>query len=283
MKHKLGIIGAGGLIGSRLILFFDSAYEVRIIKSKKLYLNPEELVSELDGLDIIINLAGYPVSGRWNNAIKKLIYDSRIITTRNLANAINLLKKKPVHYINASAVGIYADGLICDENSQHFADNFLAKVVADWEKEASGVEKVKFTIIRIGVVLSRSGGAYSLLRKIFKAGAGGIIGNGEQGFSFILIDDLVAAFGFVIENNITGIVNAVSPNPVNNKIFTKELASALNRPSFLTVPGFALRILYGEGSTTVLQGQKVIPSRLVNSGFKFVGNNLKDCLKILEK
>jgi len=283
MKQKLGIIGAGGLIGSRLSALLDSAYEIRIIKSRKLYLNPEELIRELENLDIIINLAGHPVSGRWNNKIKKLIYDSRIVTTRNLVNAINLMKVKPIHYINASAVGIYADGLICDENSHHFADNFLAKVVADWEKEASRVEKINLTIIRIGVVLSRSGGAYVLLRKVFKAGLGGIIGSGEQGFSFILIDDLVAAFRFIIENNITGIVNAVCPNPVNNKIFTKELASALNRPSLLPVPGFAIRILYGEGSTTVLRGQKVIPSRLVNSGFRFVGNNLIDCLTILEK
>jgi len=283
MKQKLGIIGAGGLIGSRLSLFLDSAYDVRKIKSEKLYLNPEELVRDLENLDIIINLAGYPVSGRWNDKIKKLISDSRIVTTHNLVNAINLMKVKPVHYINASAVGIYADGLICNENTQHFADNFLAKVVADWEKEASGVENVNLTIVRIGVVLSRSGGAYALLRKVFKAGAGGIIGSGEQGFSFILIDDLIAAFGFIIENNITGIINAVSPNPVNNKIFTKELASALNRPSFLPVPEFAIRLLYGEGSTTVLHGQKAIPSRLVNCGFKFVGNNLKDCLKILEK
>jgi hypothetical protein len=122
-----------------------------------------------------------------------------------------------------------------------------------------------------------------LLRKVFKAGMGGIIGSGKQGFSFILIDDLVRIFVFVIRENIYGIVNAVSPLPVDNKIFTMELAKILNRPAIIPVPALFIKLLYGEGSCTILEGQKVIPARLIQKGFSFVGNNLNTCLQILEK
>ncbi len=285
MELKIGLIGGGGLIGSAIKKELGKSYHITQIKSENLYSNEQKLASLLSGQDIIINLAGYPIAGRWNARVKKLIYNSRISTTRNLVSAIELLKDKPLHLINASAVGIYADNEICDEKSENLAGNFLAKVVNDWEKEAGRIEAqaVNLTIIRLGVVLSRSGGAYPILRKIFKLGAGGKIGNGKQGFSFILIDDLVSIIDYLIKNKIYGIVNAVAPTPVNNEIFTMELAKVLRRPAFFPVPAFVLKILYREGSSTLLQGQRVIPRVLMNHGFSFVGNNLTLCLEILEK
>ncbi len=283
MRSKVGIIGAGGLIGTALQKFMASKYEVQVFKSKILYSDAEHLATKLESLDIIINLAGHPVAGRWNKKIKKLIYNSRIDTTKNLVNAINMMKIKPFHFINASAVGIYADGKLCDENSTHFAGNFLSKVVRDWEREAESVSGVKLTIIRIGVVLSRTGGAYTFLRKIFKVGVGGRIGSGKQGFSFILIDDLIRIFDFVICNKIYGIINAVSPNPSTNQFLTLELAKILKRPALIPIPVILIKLLYGEGSCTILDGQKVVPFRLLEYRFVFVGNNLSTCLKILEK
>lgn len=283
MLKKIGIIGAGGLIGNALQTYFRNKYSIFIIKSERLYGSPELLLPMLEGLDVIINLAGYPVAGRWNASIKKKIYNSRIITTRTLVSAINLLQVKPSLYINASAIGIYSDGESCDEDSKLFSDNFLAKLVKDWENEVSMARNVDTALLRIGVVLSRDGGAYALLRKIFNLGIGGKMGSGKQGFSFILIDDLVRIFEFVIENKLKGVINAVSPTPVNNGIFSNELAKVLHRPAFLIVPSIFIKLLYGEGSITILEGQIVVPKRLIELNFDFLGTNLETCLKILEK
>jgi uncharacterized protein len=283
--QKVGVIGAGGLIGSRIVKFLEFGYEVVVVKSTYLYESSEQLANRLHGLDIVVNLAGYPVSGRWNKKIKRLIYDSRVPTTHNLVMAIGLMKRKPTHLINASAVGIYGDFQLCDETSKHLASNYLSTVVSDWEKEASIVRTygVNLTILRFGVVLSRSGGAYPLLRKIFKMGLGGRLGNGKQGFSFVLIDDLAKIFDFVIEKKIYGIVNAVAPEPTTNKLLSRELSIVLNRPNLFSLPAFILKLLYGEGSSTLLHGQRVNPGRLLENGFQFVGNNLINCLKELEK
>ena len=283
MKKTIGLIGAGGLIGTALMNHFESKYLVRSIKSNLLYSKPTELMSVLEGLDVIINLAGYPIAGRWNKRIKKKIYDSRVKTTKNIVHAINLLEIKPTHYINASAIGIYDDGIICDEISKHISDNFLSRLVKDWEQEVLQIKNVNYTVIRLGVVLSRKGGAYSMLRRIFKLGIGGPLGSGNQGFSFILIDDLIRVFDFIIENDIYGIVNGVSPTPSTNREFSLKLAKRLRRPVFFRVPSVMLKLILGEGAITVLKGQKVIPKILLDKQFTFDGNNLNDCLTILEK
>lgn len=285
MNKSIGIFGAGGLIGTELQSFLSPSFSVITLKSSLLYEKPEDIYLKIKDLDIIINLAGYPIAGRWNKNKKEKIYNSRILTTRNLVKAMGVGPGRTELLINASAVGIYKDGIICDENSMRFADNFLAKVVSDWETEAKAAQliNVNLSVIRIGVVLSRRGGAYPLLRRVIKYGIGGTMGNGKQGFSFILINDLVRIFEFVIQNKLYGIINAVAPEPVNNRIFINELAGKLKRPAFIPLPGFIIRLFFGEGSCTLLDGQKVIPLRLIENKFRFVGNNLNDCLTILEK
>ncbi len=285
MRLKIGVFGAGGFIGTEVVKYLKLSFDVTPLKSSLLYLDPYELSVYLKNLNIIINLAGHPVSGRWTKSKKRKIYVSRVSTTKNLVDAIALLDKKPIQLINASAIGVYADKTIYDENSIDYAENFLSEVVLSWEKEANEVVKfgTNLTLIRIGVVLSRKGGMYSMIRKIFKIGFGGKLGNGAQGFSFILLNDLVKVFSFTIENNVYGIVNGVCPTPSTNLEFTKLLAFVLRRPAFFSVPSFVLRLLLCEGSSIVLEGQRVIPNRLISAGFTFEAENLYDSLKILEK
>jgi len=118
---------------------------------------------------------------------------------------------------------------------------------------------------------------------MFKLGIGGPIGSGNQGFSFILIDDLVRIFDFLMVNNVYGIINGVSPSPVSNKEFSIILAKVLHRPAIFAIPSMFIKMLYGEGSLTFLEGQKVIPKRLIEHKFNFIGNNLEICLNLLEK
>lgn len=285
MSLKVGLIGAGGLIGSALYQSLYSVFEVKVIKSSALYLPATELSLQLNDLDIIINLAGHPVAGRWTSAKKQKIYNSRINTTRNLVDAILLLDKKPTHIINASAIGLYPDGVKSDESSTIFSDNYLSFVVRMWEAEVSKLaeENINFTVIRIGVVLSNKGGFFPKIKPLFKLGLGGKMGSGNQGFSFIWINDLVRAVNFVIEKKLFGIVNLVSPEPLSNAEFTVFLAKFFNRPAFIAVPEFALKAILRDGASIILEGQYVSPKRLIDEGFDFEAKNLLDCLRFLEK
>jgi uncharacterized protein (TIGR01777 family) len=284
MINKIGIIGSSGLIGSALKKQLNK-FEIIEIPGRSLYESPDMIAQRIENIDVIINLAGYSINGRWTRKRKELIYVSRVKLTENLVKAIALLKEKPIQLVNASAIGIYNDGAILDEASIDYADNPLARLVKEWEGKANEVKKlsVRLTIIRTGIVLSRNGGAYKMLKRIIKMGLGGIIGSGKQGYSFILLDDLVRAIELIINNQIEGIVNLVCPEPVDNKTFIKEMAKKLNRPAIFTVPGFVIKALFSEGSVFLLKGQKVLPGVLIKNNFKFVGNNLKSCLDILEK
>lgn len=284
MIKKIGIIGSRGLIGSVLKEQLNK-FEVIGIPGRSLYRSPDIIAKYLENLDVIINLAGSSINGRWTKKRKERIFLSRVSLTENLINAIALLKRKPFRLINASAIGIYSDSLISDEEIFDYADNPLAQLVKDWEEKANIVKdlSVRLTIIRTGIVLSGKGGAYKLLRRIIKVGLGCIMGSGKQGYSFILIDDLTRAIEFIIINEIDGIVNLVSPEPVDNEIFIKAIAKKLNRPAIFRIPGFVIKALFSEGSIFLLKGQKVLPGVLLKNNFRFIGNNLKRCLDILEK
>ena len=284
MKKKIGIIGSSGLIGSALKKHLDN-FVIIEIPGRSLYGSPELIAKSLENLDVIINLAGHPINGRWTKKRKKLIYESRVSLTANLIRAVAIMEKKPLQLINSSAIGIYRDSIISDEETLEYAENPIARLVKEWEKKAAEIRdlSVKLTIIRTGIVLSRKGGAYKLLRKIIKMGFGGIMGSGRQGYSFILLDDVVRAIEFIVNNQIDGIVNLVSPEPVDNKTFIKAMAGKLNRWSFFIVPGFVIKAIFSEGSVFILKGQKVLPGVLLKNNFRFIGNNLKTCLDILEK
>lgn len=223
--------------------------------------------------DALINLAGASIFRTWNEKNKEAIRSSRILTTRNLVDAIGQARKD-MTLLNGSAIGYYGfreDGAL-DENSPG-GDDFLAGVVQDWEAEARRAEEFNTRVVlcRIGVILGRDGGALSKMLSVFKWGLGSPLGSGMQWFSWISLHDLVNAFLYLLENKaISGPVNCTAPHPVTNREMTQALGKALHRPTILPpVPAFVIRGLLGEFSDVFVKGQKVIPRKLQENGFVF--------------
>lgn len=226
--------------------------------------------------DIIINLAGEPISQRWTTKIKKEILESRVIITKKIVAYIRSAQKKPQLFISGSAVGYYGtdpSSAFVEESSPNVnSNNFASEVCAAWENAACPAsDSVRLVLLRIGVVLEKNGGMLSKLLPIFRLGLGGHFGTGKQWISWIDRDDLVQVILFCIQNeNIKGPVNATSPNPVTNSQFVTEMAAAMHRPAIFCVPSFVIRIMSGQmGEELILNGQKVLPNKLIQSKFTF--------------
>jgi len=277
----IGITGSGGFIGKHLTSFFElKGNEVRRIPRLSEITAASEIARIISGMNVIINLAGKPIAGRWTKTYKKSLFDSRILTTRKIVEAINLLDVKPELLISASAIGIYSNEGEQFENNFKLADDYLGQICLAWESEAKKSNPLtRVAIIRLGIVLGKAGGFLKRLLPLFKFGLGGKIASGEQGFSWIHIADLSKAIQFIIDNKqLTGEFNLTAPEVVDNKRFTKTFASVLKRPSFLTVPAFALKILFGEGIIAVAGGQFAPPKRLMDEGFQFTFPELEGAL-----
>ena len=257
----VAIVGGRGFIGSNLAKNFKNP----IIIDKGDSLEPIKKV------DVIINLAGATILKRWSEEYKKELYNSRIETTKKIVSLMN----ENQYLISTSAIGIYEDGCICDEDSS-LADNFLANLAKDWEKEA--LKHKNTAILRLGVVLGKNGGAIQKMLLPFKLGLGGTIGRGCAYMSFIDLRDLIRIYEFLINNRLTGIFNATSPIFTTNCEFSKTLAKALNRPLPFIIPPFILKLLYGEGASILLSSQRVYPKRLLEVGFKFEYENINKSL-----
>jgi len=231
----------------------------------------EFLATKIEGADAVINLAGAPILKRWTENYRKKIYNSRIETTRKIANAILHAKVKPKVFISNSAIGIYDSVNVHTEESTGFSDNFLGKVCRDWEAEAlAAVGNARVVLLRTGVVLSSKGGALKAAHGPFSFGLGGIIGKGDQPFSWVHIRDLVHIYQTILENeNISGVVNAVAPNPTTNFHFTKTFGKVLNQITVFKIPIFALKAIYGDAASTLTEGQNVVPEKLLKNGFEF--------------
>ena len=278
----IAITGASGFVGTNLTNFFKS-FNYKIIPISRDILNNEsKLKSVLDESDVIINLAGANIIGRWTPQYKELLYSSRINTTKKIVSALNQITDKNKLLISTSAVGIYDDKDTYDENGT-FANDFLSNLCQDWEKMALSAKSsnIKVSIFRFGIVLGQGGGAFAKMITPFKLGLGGIIGSGNQAFSFIHIDDLMNAYKFVIENNYEEIFNLTAPKPTTNLQFTRALGCRLKRPTFIPVPEFILKIIFSEGAKILTDGQDVIPKKLLNLGFKFKFNNIQETIKAL--
>lgn len=233
---------------------------------------PLEFISNTDG---IINLAGEPIfSLRWSREKKKKILGSRIAITRQIVNALEKVNdnKKRV-LVNASAVGYYGDrGSEKIRESDHPGDDFLAKVCKRWEEEALRAENfnTRVVLMRTGIVLGKNGGVLKKMSLPYKFGLGGPLGEGSQYLSWIHLEDIAEAYLFALENKeLKGAVNASAPNPVTMKEFARVLGKVLNKPYIFKTPSFALDLLMGEVSKTVTTGQRVIPFKLMEKGFKF--------------
>jgi uncharacterized protein (TIGR01777 family) len=280
---KILIAGASGFVGSSLKKSFSSfGYEVIAIQRSDLQ-DIQKLTSILDGADVVINLAGANIINRWSDSYKKLLYSSRIETTKALVEAMSLCTIKPKSFISTSAVGIYKNDAIYDETTTNYADNFLGNLCKDWEKEALKAKEldVRVSIFRFGIIMG-NGGALAKMITPFRLGLGGTIGDGSQAFSFIHIDDLMSAYKFVIEDeNLSGIFNLSAPEPTSNYGLTKALGSSLHRPTILPIPSFVLNLILSEGAKVLTDGQSAIPKHLLECGFVFKYKNIKDTIKSL--
>lgn len=280
---KIIIAGASGFVGTELQKKFKSiGHEVLALKRDDIK-DITKLTSILNESDVVINLSGANIINRWSESYKKLLYTSRIDTTKALVEAMKNCETKPKTFISTSAVGIYNNDAIYDETTQNLSNDFLGKLCQDWEAEALKAKdlQVRVAIFRFGIVMG-DGGALAKMLTPFKLGLGGTIGDGSQAFSFIHIKDLVNAYEFVIENeNLDGVFNITAPKPTTNYGLSRALGETLHRPTILPIPLFVLSLVLSEGAKVLADGQSVVPNHLLQSGFKFEFENIEDTIKDL--
>jgi hypothetical protein len=307
---KILLTGASGLIGGRLVYrLLHEGHDLVLIgrNAKRLQerfpipceireWNPDKPASEqpalreaFNGVQAVIHLAGEPVvEKRWSDERKRRIRNSRVHGTRGLVDAlIEHPGANPSVFISASAIGFYGDrGDAILEESSVVGQGFLAEVCRDWEREAKRAceiaPKIRCVQMRIGVVLSRDGGALSRLAPAFESGLGGPIGDGKQWMSWIHAEDLVNLIAEALKNpQLSGPVNAVAPQPVTNRQFSQALAQALQKPCRLSVPKLALKLALGEMSEALLWSERVFPSKALQAGFKFQFPTIQDAFSDL--
>lgn len=287
------INGGTGFIGSKLCKHFHAqGFTVSILTRNihradipKSVIVIDHLNDEDISYDVIINLAGEPLNKqRWNDRVKKIIYDSRIQSTQKIVDYIKAAKIKPKLLVSGSAIGLYGASLTKNfsEDTKPADHSFMHKICADWEAEGMKASEygVRVCIIRTGIVLGKNKGALAEMMPPFKLGLGAQIGHGKQWMSWIHIDDVVEAIDFLVQNiHLSGPFNLVSPETVTNAQFTRELARVMKRPSFLKLPDFMVHLLFGEmGKNLLLQGQRVIPNNLMKAGYKFKFQTLDSAL-----
>lgn len=272
---KVAISGYRGLIGQALVAkLAGQGNEIVKLDRESLYdASGKKLIEKLRGTDAVVHLAGAPILTRWTPHKKEVIYNSRVVTTRNIVHAINQLTsvERPSVFVGGSAIGIYEDDLTHNETSTRYASHFAAQVIIDWEKASEGLEKdVRRVVVRTGLVLDRKALLVRLLKLPFLLFLGGPVGNGSQPMPFIHIEDETEAILWLIQNpNAKGIYNLSAPEQVSNAQFSKVFARQLNRPSWFPVPAFALKLVFGKAAAMVVNSPAVIPARLQFEGFQF--------------
>jgi uncharacterized protein len=240
---------------------------------------------ELRDKQVIINLAGKSIFKRWTAAYKKQIYDSRILTTRNLVEA--LPENPATVFCSTSAVGFYGsrgDDVLTEDSPP--GEDFLAQVGQDWEREAlqAANKGARVVLTRFGIVLDRNGGAMSKMMPAFRFFVGGPLGSGRQWFPWIHMHDLIYAYKFVIgKPQISGAVNFCAPEPVRQRELAANLGEALDRPALLPAPAFLIKLLLGEFGRSLLNSQRVVPEKLQNAGYRFTYPDIKSALDEIVK
>jgi uncharacterized protein (TIGR01777 family) len=291
---KIVVAGASGLIGSALVagLRRQGHEVVRLVRggpaeAGDVKWNPgagELDAAEIEGADAIVNLCGANVgAGRWTEARRRELWDSRIDATRTLVLALDRLARKPAVLLNASAIGIYGErGAEELTESSAIGHGFLPELCLAWETHAEGAARrgVRTASLRFGLVLAREGGALAKMLPIFRLGLGGRLGDGRQLMSWIGLDDAVGAIAHVLaETRCQGPVNVVAPGAVTNAEFTATLARVLRRPAGLPVPAGLLRLFFGQmARETVLASARVRPARLQATGYRFRHETLEAAL-----
>jgi uncharacterized protein (TIGR01777 family) len=294
---KILISGGSGFVGTNLANYLlghghritavaRSADPHRIRHENYRYVSadttqPGPWQAELETVEAVVNLAGATLFKRWTAAYKKQIYDSRVLTTRNLVAA--LPSGRNIAFCSASGAGYYGnrgDDLLTEGEGP--GDDFLAGVSVDWEQAALRAETkgVRVALMRFGVVLGRGGGAMAKMIPAFKLFVGGSMGSGTQWFPWIHLDDLLAAVGFILANDqIKGPLNFCGPNPVQYRELARALGEVLRRPSLMPAPAFMIRLILGEFGNVFLASQRTLPAKLLRHGFSFQYPQIQDAIR----
>jgi len=294
---NITITGATGFIGRRLIKRLGTGEHQLLALSRRTNIRFGDIAvwigkwdpltedppkESLINADAVVNLAGEPVAQRWTPEVKVKIRQSRVESTKRLAQALAAQKRRPQVFVCSSAIGIY--GLRGDEpltESSALGNDFLAEVCQEWEAQADAIESlgVRVVKVRTGVVLGKGGGALEKMLPPFKAFVGGKLGSGKQWMSWIHVDDLVGILCHALTNPMSGVFNGTAPNPVTNAAFTASLGKALGRPAVFPVPAFALKAMYGEMAEILLGGQRVLPRATEAAGYRFQYPDLDTALR----
>lgn len=294
---KIAVTGSSGLVGSALVPFLTTGGHEVVRVVRRPATQPDELFwapadepldpARIEGIDAVVHLAGESIAaGRWNDEKKRRIRDSRVRSTRLLAEAIAKAENGPKVLVCASAVGYYGDrgDEVLTEASAPGGD-FLADVCQEWEGAADPAREAGTRVahLRFGMILSPQGGALAKMLTPFKLGAGGKIGSGRQYWSWIAIDDVLdVILRALTDENLSGPINTVSPTPVTCTEFTKTLGRVLSRPTIFPMPAFAARLAFGEMADALLMAsQRVLPERLVMAGHHFRHPELEVALRHL--
>jgi uncharacterized protein (TIGR01777 family) len=294
---KLTLTGATGLIGTRLVSRLrargdDVTVLSRAPERARAALGVDAVgwdplagpapAPALDGRDGIVHLAGEPVAQRWSDDARRRIADSRETGTRNLVAGVRAVASRPSVLVSSSAAGYYGDR--GDERVTEDAPpghDFLAGVCVAWEREADAAAALGLRVVKVrtGVVLDKDGGALAKMLPFFRAGLGGPVAGGRQYLPWIGVDDLVALYVAALDGAAwDGAVNGTAPEPVTNAEFARRLGRALHRPALAPVPGFAVRLLYGDMAEIVTAGQRAVPARPLALGFEFRHADLDEAL-----
>lgn len=279
---RIVMSGATGFIGSNLTQTFKArGWDVIPLVVEDFQSGKDTLTKKLAGADVVINLAGAPIAVKWTEQYKKILYSSRIDTTNQIVEIISSNNPNPKVFISTSAVGIYDSGGVYSEDNAVYADDFLGRLGKEWERAALKAKDagIRTVIFRFGIVLGKNGGMLSNMLPYFKLGLGGTIGDGSQGFSWVHISDHKRAFLEAIQNErYEGIYNLTAPNPTTNKGLTKTLGKVLHMPTIFRIPLAVLNLKFGDGAAAIASGQKVIPKRLLEAGFRFEFENIEEAL-----
>jgi uncharacterized protein (TIGR01777 family) len=298
---KILITGATGLVGKEIVrLCHESGIDVNYLTTSKsklsnssnykgFYWNPKNREIDpacFEGVEVIINLVGASISKRWTDTYKVEILDSRTRTAQLLKDTITEHQFSVKHIVSASAIGIYPTSLVnyYDENNSEISDSFLGQVVQKWEEAVDDFSELNINVckIRIGLVLSENGGALPEIVRPIRFGAGAAFGSGKQWQSWIHINDLAQIFIFALKENLSGVYNAVAPNPVTNSELTKASAKVLKRPLLLpNIPKLPMKLVLGEMHMLLFESQRVSSSKIIEKGFDFKFVNIETALQDL--
>lgn len=296
---RVVVCGGTGYIGTALTqALLSRGYEVWIVTRRHPKKSPfdtamphprymtwgewETNPDRLGVIDGVVNVTGESINQRWTAKAKERIVSSRTGAAYRLANIIGRMSLPPPVVVNASGISLYGHSgdQVYDESSPALPADFLGATVVTWEAAIDLIPAKRLVKLRIGLVISRSGGAFGFIRLPYRLFGGGRIGSGEQGLPWIHLQDMISLILFCLENeNISGPVNAVAPDPVSNDEFGRKLGEVTRRPHWFPVPGWLLKLALGEMSTLVLTGQRAMPRVALNHGFEFAFPKLEEALR----